>query len=218
MVLKRVMGKASFATLQDGSGRIQIYVSNDVTGEATHEAFKHWDLGDIVGVDGTLFKTKTGELTIHAQSPAPARQGAAPAAGEVPRPHRPGAALPPALRGPDRSDPRRASVFAQARSKVIQALRETLWRRRLPRSRDADDAADPRRRGGAAVQDAPQRARHGLCTCASRRSCTSSAWWWAAWSACSRSTAISGTRASPRATTPSSPCWSGTAPTRTGRT
>src|SRR6478752_2778493 len=57
MVLKRVMGKASFATLQDGSGRIQIYVSNDITGEATHEAFKHWDLGDIVGVSGTLFKT-----------------------------------------------------------------------------------------------------------------------------------------------------------------
>ena len=66
MVLKRVMGKASFATLQDGSGRIQVYVSNDLTGEATHEAFKHWDLGDIVGVSGTLFKTNKGELTVQA--------------------------------------------------------------------------------------------------------------------------------------------------------
>ena len=66
MVLKRVMGKASFATLQDGSSRIQIYVSNDLTGEATHEAFKHWDLGDIVGVSGTLFKTNKGELTVQA--------------------------------------------------------------------------------------------------------------------------------------------------------
>jgi lysyl-tRNA synthetase, class II len=66
MVLKRVMGKASFATLQDMSGRIQVYVSNDATGAATHEAFKHWDLGDIVGVEGTLFKTRTGELTINA--------------------------------------------------------------------------------------------------------------------------------------------------------
>jgi len=46
MMLKRVMGKASFATLQDMSGRIQIYVSNDVTGAQTHEAFKHWDLGE----------------------------------------------------------------------------------------------------------------------------------------------------------------------------
>ena len=66
MVLKRVMGKASFATLQDGSGRIQIYVSNDITGEASHEAFKHWDLGDILGVTGTLFKTNKGELTVQA--------------------------------------------------------------------------------------------------------------------------------------------------------
>ena len=66
MVLKRVMGKASFATLQDGSGRIQIYVTNDITGEAEHEAFKHWDLGDILGVSGTLFKTNKGELTVQA--------------------------------------------------------------------------------------------------------------------------------------------------------
>ncbi len=65
MVLKRVMGKASFATLQDQSGRIQIYVSNEVKNYAD---FKHWDLGDIVGASGTLFKTKTGELTIHASS------------------------------------------------------------------------------------------------------------------------------------------------------
>jgi lysyl-tRNA synthetase class 2 len=73
MMLKRVMGKASFATLQDGStgpdggpGRIQIYVSNDVSGADAHEQFKHWDLGDIVGVEGTLFKTNKGELTVHA--------------------------------------------------------------------------------------------------------------------------------------------------------
>ena len=64
MMLKRVMGKASFAALQDMSGRIQLYVTNDGTGETTHAAFKHWDLGDILGAEGTLFKTKTGELTI----------------------------------------------------------------------------------------------------------------------------------------------------------
>ncbi|HXZ47411.1 MAG TPA: lysine--tRNA ligase [Usitatibacter sp.] len=66
MMLKRVMGKASFATLQDMSGRIQVYVNNDVTGTEAHEAFKHWDLGDIVGVEGTLFKTNKGELTLQA--------------------------------------------------------------------------------------------------------------------------------------------------------
>jgi len=71
MMLKRVMGKASFATLQDASlgesgGRIQIYLNNDSVGEAQHGAFKHWDLGDIVAAEGVLFRTRTGELTIHA--------------------------------------------------------------------------------------------------------------------------------------------------------
>jgi len=62
MVLKRVMGKASFATLQDGSGQMQIYLSKEVE---NYEAFTHWDLGDIVGVEGHLFRTMKGELTIH---------------------------------------------------------------------------------------------------------------------------------------------------------
>lgn len=66
MMLKRVMGKASFATVQDMGGQIQLYISNDITGEAEHEAFKHYDLGDILGAEGTLFKTKTGELSIRA--------------------------------------------------------------------------------------------------------------------------------------------------------
>ena len=71
MMLKRVMGKASFATIQDASfgpshGRIQVYINNEGVGEDLHNAFKHWDLGDIVAAEGTLFKTKTGELSIHA--------------------------------------------------------------------------------------------------------------------------------------------------------
>ena len=68
MMLKRVMGKASFATLQDATGRLQVYVANDIAGEAAHEAFKHWDLGDIVGVEGTLFRTHKGELTVNAKT------------------------------------------------------------------------------------------------------------------------------------------------------
>jgi len=65
MVLKRVMGKASFATLQDGSGRIQVYITQDTP---NYEAFKHWDLGDIVGAEGTVFKTMKGELTVNAKA------------------------------------------------------------------------------------------------------------------------------------------------------
>jgi lysyl-tRNA synthetase class 2 len=68
MMLKRVMGKASFATLQDATGRFQIYVTRDAVGEDAYAAFKHWDLGDIVGAEGTLFKTRTGELSLHATS------------------------------------------------------------------------------------------------------------------------------------------------------
>ncbi len=68
MMLKRVMGRASFASLQDMSGRMQIYVSREAVGEAAYDAFKRLDLGDILGVTGTLFRTKTDELTIQATS------------------------------------------------------------------------------------------------------------------------------------------------------
>lgn len=65
MVLRRIMGKASFATLQDMSGQIQIYVARDNLPEGTYnDGFKKWDLGDIVGASGVLFKTRTGELTV----------------------------------------------------------------------------------------------------------------------------------------------------------
>ncbi|MDO8414372.1 MAG: lysine--tRNA ligase [Gallionellaceae bacterium] len=64
MMLKRVMGKASFATVQDMSGRIQLFISNNDTGEDAHNAFKHFDMGDILGASGVLFKTKTGELSV----------------------------------------------------------------------------------------------------------------------------------------------------------
>jgi lysyl-tRNA synthetase class 2 len=68
MMLKRVMGKASFCTLQDSSGRIQIYVKGEDVGQDLYDSFKHWDLGDIVAAEGRIFKTKTGELSIHATS------------------------------------------------------------------------------------------------------------------------------------------------------
>jgi lysyl-tRNA synthetase class 2 len=124
MMLKRVMGKASFAALQDGSGRIQVYVANDVAGEAAHEAFKHWDLGDIVGVEGTLFKTNKGELTVNAKHLRLLVKALRP--------------LPEKFHGLTDQEmryrqryvdlivnPEVRSVFA-ARSKVVQSLRDTL--------------------------------------------------------------------------------------------
>ena len=73
MMLKRVMGKASFCTLQDASmgvsgGRLQLFVTKDHIGEDAYEAFKHWDLGDIIAAEGVLFKTKTNELSVRVSS------------------------------------------------------------------------------------------------------------------------------------------------------
>jgi lysyl-tRNA synthetase class 2 len=66
LMLKRVMGKASFVSIQDLSGRIQLYVSRDGVGEDVYADFKRWDMGDIVGAVGTLMKTRTGELSVKA--------------------------------------------------------------------------------------------------------------------------------------------------------
>ena len=68
IVLKRVMGNASFVTIRDGSGDIQAYISKNNIDADLYKNFKSWDLGDIIGVDGNLFKTKTEELTVEAHS------------------------------------------------------------------------------------------------------------------------------------------------------
>ena len=68
MVGKRIMGKASFAGLLDGEGKIQLYVSRDGVGEEVYAGFKKWDVGDIIGVEGHLFRTRTGEVSVHATS------------------------------------------------------------------------------------------------------------------------------------------------------
>ena len=67
MMLRRIMGKASFAKLQDSSGSLQVFLQRDTLGE-TYEAFKGWDIGDIVGCEGVLFRTKTGELSVRVES------------------------------------------------------------------------------------------------------------------------------------------------------
>ena len=65
MMAKRVMGKASFAHIQDLSGKMQLYVARDSLGEEPYAGFKKLDIGDIIGVKGTVFKTKTGEISLH---------------------------------------------------------------------------------------------------------------------------------------------------------
>lgn len=64
MMLKRVMGKASFATVQDRSGQIQFYINDADAGADAHNAFKHWDMGDFIAAEGVMFKTNKGELSI----------------------------------------------------------------------------------------------------------------------------------------------------------
>ena len=66
MVLRRIMGKASFITIQDMTGRLQCYLRKNELPEGVYNEFKRWDLGDLVGVSGKLFKTNTGELSVHA--------------------------------------------------------------------------------------------------------------------------------------------------------
>jgi len=68
LMAKRVMGKASFAQLQDMSGRIQLFLQREALPEGVYQDFKGWDIGDIVGAEGVLFKTKTGELSVKTES------------------------------------------------------------------------------------------------------------------------------------------------------
>lgn len=68
IISRRIMGKASFTHIQDGSGRIQCYIRRDDVGEDVYADFKKWDIGDIIGVEGVVFKTQTGETSVHASA------------------------------------------------------------------------------------------------------------------------------------------------------
>ena len=65
---RRIMGKASFIDVQDGAGRIQSYIKRDDVGEEIYAEFKKWDIGDIIGITGFVFRTRMGEISVHAQS------------------------------------------------------------------------------------------------------------------------------------------------------
>jgi lysyl-tRNA synthetase class 2 len=125
MMLRRIMGKASFATLQDRSGRIQIYLRNSLPDD-NYEAFKRWDLGDIIGVEGVLFRTNSGELTIEVERAELLDQVAAAAAGQAQGAGRSGDPLPAAL---PRPDGQRADAAAVPDSlAVIEAIRHFMVR------------------------------------------------------------------------------------------
>ncbi len=68
LVSRRIMGKASFAHMLDGKGKIQLYVARDGIGEEAYAAFKKWDVGDVIGIKGFLFRTRTGEVSVHVTS------------------------------------------------------------------------------------------------------------------------------------------------------
>ena len=101
MMAKRVMGKASFVKLQDRSGQIQVRLERDRLPEGVYQAFKKWDVGDIVGAKGELFRTQTGELTVLADEVRLLTKSLRPLPEKCARPGRPGNALPAALCRPD---------------------------------------------------------------------------------------------------------------------
>ena len=68
IIARRIMGKASFVGLSDSTGKIQLYIKRDDVGEDIYASFKKWDIGDIIGVEGTVFKTQTEEISVHATS------------------------------------------------------------------------------------------------------------------------------------------------------
>ena len=92
------MGKAGFCHMQQGGRRLQIYVKKDAVGDAGFDLYKLLDLGDHIGVSGYLFRTRTGELTIHVEQIAFLSKDLLPAAGKISWAYRRRAALPPALR------------------------------------------------------------------------------------------------------------------------
>ena len=159
MMLKRVQGKASFATIQDGTGRIQLWINDEGVGAGAHDAFKHWDLGDIVAAEGTLFKTMKGELSVRCSSVRLLAKSLRP----LPEKFHGLADLETRYRQRyvdliTNEDSRR--VF-EARSRILSAIRGFMSDTRFPRSRDADAAADSRWRRGPAVRHPSQRARPG---------------------------------------------------------
>ena len=192
-----MLDRKSFKVLQDMSGRIQIYASKDVQKET-----KHWDLGDIIGVRGKLCKSGKGDLYVAMDEYQLLTKALRP--------------LPEKHKGLTDTEARYRQRYVdlivneetrdtfKIRSKIIDGMRRFLT------DRDFIEAETPMLQvipGGATARPfvTYHNSESWTCTCALRRSCTSSVWWWAVSKRCSRSIATSATRGSPPGITPSSP-------------
>ena len=155
-------GKAGFLALSDGGARLQVYAKKDQLPERDFQLYQLLDIGDFIGVEGTLFRTRTGELTVLAKEITFLVEEFSSPAGEVARPDGCRNPLPATICGSCRESrsPRRFREAQPDHPRVAALSR----RSRLFRSGDADPASDRRRRAREAVQDASQRARHARCT------------------------------------------------------
>ena len=157
MTMRR-MGKAGFAHLPQNGERLQIYVKKDAVGERDYQLFKLLDIGDIIGVEGYLFRTRTGELSLHVEKLEFLSKTLLAMPEKWHGLEDVEIALPPALSGSDRQS-RSAQDLRDARQDHLVAA-PPAGSARLHRSGNADDAAALRRRGGAALRDASQYARY----------------------------------------------------------
>lgn len=159
MMTRRIMGKASFVTLQDVGGRIQLYVARDDLAEGVYnEEFKKWDLGDILGARGKLFKTKTGELSIHCTELRLLTKALRP--------------LPDKFHGLADQETRYRQRYLdlianeesrktfKVRSQIMAAMRNFMVETRLHGSRNPYDAGDPGWGFCSSIRDSPQCAGH----------------------------------------------------------
>ena len=152
----RRMGKAGFAHLAQNGERLQIYIKKDAIPERDFAIYQLIDLGDIIGVEGYLFRTRTGELSVHVEHLEYLAKTLLVDAREMARPGRRGDPLPPALSRSDRQ-PRSAQGLPHAQPHHLVAAPPTR-EPRLHRSGNAHDAAALRRRHGAAFRHASQHA------------------------------------------------------------
>ena len=221
----RAQGKAGFAQLQQNGVRLQIYVRKDAVGDQAFELYKLLDLGDHIGVSGYLFRTRTGELSIHVETIT----FLAKAMLALPEKYH-GLAdvelryrqryvdlfMNTALNEGTPAEINVRDVFVK-RAKVLAAIRQFFDTRGYI---EVETPMMQQIAGGAAASPSPRITTRSISTCfsASRRNSISSASSSADSTACMRSTATSATKASPRNTTPSSPCSSSIRPTPTTTT
>jgi hypothetical protein len=156
IMLMRDSGKLVFATIRDRSGDIQLFVSKAVVGDEAFAAIKRLDLGDWVGVHGTVMTTRKGELSVKPETDRAAGEGGPAAPRQVARPQRRRHAVPSALCRPDREPGGAAGVRDPPRDH--RQLPAHAARPRVHRGRDAGAARGGRRRPCPPVHDAPQHA------------------------------------------------------------